>query len=261
MSRNARSGRAAPKSLSTDFKKRSTDFKRTLSVLLKSVQVIMGHHLGTGLDMPDGSALAVFLLATFLLNITPGPDMLYVVARSVGEGRRAGVVSALGIGAGTLVHTLAVALGISTLLVSLPLGFEVVKYAGAAYLLYLGVRTLFFSKEDAHGDEPKLKRDSLPRIFSQGVVTNVLNPKVALFFIAFLPQFASATRGNLALQLIFLGLLFDTSGTLVNTVVALLTGTLGIGLKQRPGLARVQRWFTGSVFIALAARLAFLERK
>jgi threonine/homoserine/homoserine lactone efflux protein len=212
--------------------------------------------------MPDSSALAVFLLATFLLNITPGPDMLYVIARSVGQGRTAGVVSALGIGAGTLVHTVAVALGISTLLVSLPLGFEVVKYAGAAYLFYLGVRTLFFSKDEAAaGDEPNLRRDSLSRIFSQGVLTNVLNPKVALFFIAFLPQFASASNGNLALQLVFLGLLFDTSGTLVNTAVALLSGTLGSGLMRRPGLVRVQRWFTGSVFVTLAARLALLERK
>lgn len=209
--------------------------------------------------MPDPSALVVFLVATFLLNITPGPDMLYVIARSVGQGRTAGVVSALGIGVGILVHTMAVALGISTLLVSLPLGFEVIKYAGAAYLLYLGIRTIFFAKYEGEG--PHLKRDTLTHIFRQGMVTNVLNPKVALFFIAFLPQFASASRGSLVLQLLVLGLLFDTSGTLVNTVVALVTGTLGSGLMRRPRVARVQRWFTGSVFIALAARLAFLERK
>src|SRR3954453_8950489 len=102
----------------------------------------------------DLTTLGLFVLATVALNLTPGPDMLYVITRSVGQGRSAGVVSALGIGAGTLVHTLAVALGISTLLVSLPLGFDVIKYAGAAYLLYLGIRTLFFTEDNEEDAQP-----------------------------------------------------------------------------------------------------------
>src|SRR5687768_4268610 len=124
------------------------------------------------------------MVATLALNLTPGPDMLYVMARGVGQGRTAGVVSALGIGGGTLVHTFAVALGLSTLLVSMPTAFEVIRYAGAGYLLFLGIRTLI-SRENFKMDTGR-PTQSLSRIFRQGVITNVLNPKVALFFIAFL---------------------------------------------------------------------------
>jgi len=208
--------------------------------------------------MPEFPTLLIFLAATLALNLTPGPDMLYVMARGVGQGRTAGVVSALGIGGGTLVHTFAVALGLSTLLVSLPAAYEAIRYAGAVYLLYLGIRTLI-SKEElklAAGGTAH----SLSRIFAQGVITNVLNPKVALFFIAFLPQFADPSRGPVALQLLILGLLFNLSGTTVNAIVGLLSGHLGARLKERPTFWRAQRWFTGGVFVALAARLAVPEK-
>ena len=208
--------------------------------------------------MPDLSTLLLFLAATLALNLTPGPDMLYVMARGVGQGRTAGVVSALGIGGGTLVHTVAVALGLSTLLLSMPTAYEVIRYAGAAYLLYLGIRTLA-SREDVRLDTHS-PTQSLSCIFRQGVVTNVLNPKVALFFIAFLPQFADPARGSVAWQMLVLGLLFNVSGTTVNTIVGLLSGYLGAKLKERPTLWRVQRWFTGGVFVALAARLAVSDR-
>jgi threonine/homoserine/homoserine lactone efflux protein len=209
--------------------------------------------------LPDSSDLLVFLVATLALNLTPGPDMLYVIARSVGQGRTAGIVSALGIGAGIFVHIFAVALGLATLLVSLPLGFEVIKYAGAAYLLYLGIRILVSKETEVM--EGRVKRDSLPRIFQQGVITNVLNPKVALFFLAFLPQFVDEARGPIGWQVVALGLLFNISGTLVNMGVALLAGSIGNRLKGRPVFARVQKWLTGGIFIGLAVRLALLERR
>ena len=208
--------------------------------------------------MPDLSTLLIFLAATLALNLTPGPDMLYVMARGIGQGRVAGVVSALGIGGGTLVHTVAVALGLSTLLLSMPAAYEVIRYAGAGYLLYLGIRTLT-SREDVRLDTQR-PAQSLSHIFRQGVVTNVLNPKVALFFIAFLPQFADPARGSVAWQMLVLGLLFNVSGTTVNTIVGLLSGFLGAKLKERPTFWRVQRWFTGGVFVALAARLAVPDR-
>jgi threonine/homoserine/homoserine lactone efflux protein len=207
----------------------------------------------------DLTTLGLFLLATITLNLTPGPDMLYVIARSVGQGRRAGVVSALGIGTGTLVHMFAVALGLATLLRSVPVAYDAVKYIGAAYLLYLGVR-IWLSKESSHG-ETRLRKESYGRIFGQGIATNVLNPKVALFFLAFLPQFIDTQRGPLFWQVIFLGLLFDTSGTIVNTSVALLSGSVGNRLRGNPRLARLQRRFTGTVFVLLAARLALPEKQ
>ncbi len=207
----------------------------------------------------DFTTLGLFLLATITLNLTPGPDMLYVIARSVGQGRKAGVVSALGIGTGTLVHMFAVALGLATLLRSVPLAYDAVKYIGAAYILYLGVR-IWISK-DPGPDETRLRKESYGRIFGQGIATNVLNPKVALFFLAFLPQFVDTQRGPLFWQVIFLGLIFDTSGTLVNTSVALLSGSVGNRLRGNPRLARLQRRFTGTVFILLAARLALPEKQ
>ncbi len=208
--------------------------------------------------MPEKTALLTFLIAALSLNIAPGPDMLYVIGRSVGGGRRAGIVSALGIFAGTLVHTLIVALGLAALLRSSSLAFNVIRYAGAAYLFYLGARLL------ASRDMPiemKLGDDTLLRIFRQGVITNVLNPKVALFFLAFLPQFVDSRRGTVALQVVFLGMLFNTGGTLVNLGVALAGGRLGDILKRSPGLRRFQRWLSGSIFIGLGVRMAIARRR
>jgi threonine/homoserine/homoserine lactone efflux protein len=163
-------------------------------------------------------------------------------------------VSALGIGAGTLVHMFAVALGLAIWLRSVPMAYDAVKYLGAAYLLYLGVRILL--SKDRKGEDVHLRDESYRRIFAQGAVTNILNPKVALFFLAFLPQFLDPQRGPVFWQVILLGLIFNTSGTLVNTTVALLSGSVGNRLRRNPRLVRLQRWFTGTVFIGLSARLA-----
>jgi len=209
--------------------------------------------------MIDLPTLGIFLAATLALNITPGPDMLYVIARGVGQGRAAGIVSALGIGGGTFVHTFVVALGLSTLLASVPIVFDLVRYAGAAYLLYLGLRSLLV-KGESNADK-QVPHESLWRIFRQGVITNVLNPKVALFFLAFLPQFVDPARGAVGWQMAFLGVLFNVSGTTVNALVGLLSGSLGEKLRGYRSFWRAQRYITGTIFIGLAARIALGERR
>src|SRR5689334_9943274 len=160
--------------------------------------------------MPGFHSLALFLAAGLALNLTPGPDMLYVAARGASEGRAAGIVSALGIGVGTLVHIALVAVGLAALLAAVPIAHLALRLGGAAYLIWLGVRAL--RAAPGSGAVGQLAPAPLGAIFRQGVITNVLNPKVALFFLAFLPQFVDASRGNPALQVVVLGLLFDVSG-------------------------------------------------
>jgi threonine/homoserine/homoserine lactone efflux protein len=208
--------------------------------------------------MPARTALITFLIASCLLNLAPGPDMLYVMGRSVGQGPKAGVVSALGIFAGTLVHITLAALGITAVLRSSPVAFNVVKYAGATYLLYLGVRLLI--RRDSNLAVEHLAHSGLLDVFSQGVLTNVLNPKVAIFFLAFLPQFVNPRSGNIGWQIVLLGMIFNIGGCLVNLAVANTGGYLGNLLRRKPRIARIQRWFTGSVFIGLGLRLGFSRR-
>ena len=155
--------------------------------------------------------MLLFVGAGLLLNITPGPDVLYIVGRSLGQGRLAGVVSSLGIATGCLVHVAAAALGLSAVMLAVPLAFDIVRYAGAAYLAWLGFRAL--ARRSSPLDVRALAPVPLGRIYTQGIVTNVLNPKVALFFLAFLPQFTDASRGPLPLQFLLLGLVFIVNGT------------------------------------------------
>ena len=209
--------------------------------------------------LPDSGTLLLFMTAALALNVTPGPDMLYVVARSVGEGRAAGVISSLGIAAGCLVHTVAVALGLAGLLRAVPIAFEIVKWTGAAYLVWLGVRAL---RTRAHAAaDTDLPAAPMGAVFRQGMLTNVLNPKVALFFLAFLPQFVDPLRGSVALQIISLGLLFNVSGTLVNVAVAFLASSAGAWSRRRFGESVFLRRTTGVLFIGLGVRLALLERR
>lgn len=205
------------------------------------------------------TVLPLFLLAAWALNIVPGPDMLYVLARSANQGRRAGLASALGIAGGCVIQTALVALGLAGILAAVPLAYEVVKFVGAGYLIYLGIRALF-SRQNAL-NTPQVEQTALWRIFAQGVLTNVLNPKVALFFLAFLPQFTSPAYGSVPLQIIILGMIFNVSGTLVNIVVALLAGSLGGWLKRNARVSRMLNWLTGCIFIGLGVRLAFLQRQ
>jgi len=207
--------------------------------------------------MPEKAAFLTFLVAAFALNIAPGPDMLYVIGRSVGQGRRAGIVSALGVFVGCWVHILAAAFGIAALLRSSPMAFNLVRYAGAGYLIYLGLKMLA-QRTDLTSQQ--LKTESLGTIFRQGVITNVLNPKVAIFFLAFLPQFINAQRGSVVLQIVVLGLIFNVGGTLVNLAVAYAGGTLGELLRRNQSIARWQRRFTGLIFVGLGLRLAWQKR-
>jgi len=207
--------------------------------------------------MPDKAAFLAFLIAAFALNLAPGPDMLYVIGRSVGQGRKAGIVSSLGVFVGCWAHILAAAFGIAALLRSSPVAFNAVRYAGAAYLIYLGIKMLA-QKTDLSSQQ--LKAESLGAIFRQGAITNMLNPKVAIFFLAFLPQFVDARRGNVVLQILLLGLIFNVGGTLVNLAVAYAGGTLGELLRRNQSIARLQRQLTGLIFVGLGLRLAWQRR-
>jgi threonine/homoserine/homoserine lactone efflux protein len=208
--------------------------------------------------MPTFQTILLFMSAGLALNISPGPDMLYVATRSASEGRAAGLVSALGIATGCLVHIAALALGLAALLARVPAAYYAVRLAGAAYLVYLGVRALLGPQPGL--PSPDLAHASLGSVFRQGVITNVLNPKVALFFLAFLPQFVDPARGSPVPQILLLGFLFNTTGTLVNGAVAILASQTVDWLRSRRGASlRLQR-FTGGVFIALGARLACAGR-
>jgi threonine/homoserine/homoserine lactone efflux protein len=207
----------------------------------------------------EANSVWLFLLATLTLNVTPGPDMLYIIARSVGQGRSAGVVSALGIATGCVVHTLLVACGLAGLLLTVPVAYEVIKYAGAAYLVFLGIRVIAGGRRANSDGEPKAA--GFGSVFLQGALTNVLNPKVALFFLAFLPQFVDQARGRVALQIITLGLLFVTLGTAVNVTVALAASFTGGRFKGWVGDSAIFRWLTGTIFVGLGVRLALLERR
>jgi threonine/homoserine/homoserine lactone efflux protein len=203
--------------------------------------------------MPDPATLAVFVVASLALLLVPGPSVLYIVARGVGQGRAAALVSALGIEVGTLVHVAAATLGLSALLVSSALAFAVVKYLGAAYLIYLGVRTLLSRAAPDPTLDPAPTR--LRRVFTQGVVVNVLNPKTALFFFAFLPQFVDPA-GSVAGQTLVLGGLFAALAMCSDSAYALLAGSLGGRLRRNARFARAQRWSTGGVYLALGASTA-----
>jgi threonine/homoserine/homoserine lactone efflux protein len=207
--------------------------------------------------MPEKAAFLAFLIAALALNLAPGPDMLYVIGHSVGQGRKAGIVSSLGVFVGCWVHILAAAFGIAALLRSSPVAFNAVRYAGAAYLIYLGIKMLA-QKTDLSSQQ--LKAERLGVIFRQGAITNMLNPKVAIFFLAFLPQFVDARRGNVILQILLLGLIFNVGGTLVNLAVAYAGGTLGELLRRNQSIARLQRRFTGLIFVGLGLRLAWQRR-
>jgi threonine/homoserine/homoserine lactone efflux protein len=209
--------------------------------------------------MPDPHSLLLFVAAGLLLNVTPGPDLLYILGRSVGQGRAAGVVSAIGIGAGCVFHVLAATFGLSALLLALPHAYDLVRWAGAGYLVVLGVRAL---RAPGGALEAKALAPVSPRrIFVQGALTNVLNPKVALFFLAFLPQFADPARGALWSQLLLLGAIFAVNGTLVCVAFAVFASGVGGWLRTRYGVSRLLERATGGLFVALGIRLALLERR
>ena len=205
--------------------------------------------------MPDSSKLSLFLGVALILVFMPGPNTLYIIARSIQQGRKAGIVSSLGVQVGTIVHIGAAAFGLSALLMSSAVAFNVVKYAGAAYLIFLGVKTLLVKKESESTLE--IQKVKLSRVFYQGAVVNLLNPKTALFFFAFLPQFIDTSRGNVAMQISLLGIILMCFGSLSDSIYALAAGGIGNWLRGNTKFLRAQRYFAGSVYIGLGAATAF----
>jgi threonine/homoserine/homoserine lactone efflux protein len=193
----------------------------------------------------------VFAAAALALAVVPGPAVLYIVARSVDQGRFAGLVSALGICVGSLVHVTAATIGLSSLLASSATAFTVVKYAGAAYLILLGIHRLLTREEVAEvaARPPR----ALRKIFRDGVIVNVLNPKTALFFLAFLPQFVDPAQGAATLQILVLGLVFTVIALSSDSLWALAAGTAGGLLRRSRWYLGVKRWVTGTVLVALGA--------
>ena len=204
--------------------------------------------------VPDAHSLGLFALAALALLVIPGPAVLYVVAQSIDHGRAAGFVSVAGLHLGTLVHTLAAAVGLSALIVSSALAFSVVKYVGAAYLVYLGIRRLL--EQDVEQDVAVTRRQPLARLFWRGTIVNVLNPKTALFFFAFLPQFADPGKPIWS-QIVVFGLVFVALGLCSDGLYALTADTFGRWLRRRP---RLLRYGSGSVYVGLGAFTALSKR-
>ncbi|MEX0923301.1 MAG: LysE family translocator [Rhodovibrionaceae bacterium] len=211
------------------------------------------------LHLPGWPLLLPFLAAALALNVTPGADMTYVIARAAGQGEKAGVVSAFGIATGSLVHSILAALGISALLAASPLAFQAVKYAGAAYLLYLAVRMALSARErnSARAKPPARLR----RIYLEATLVNLLNPKVALFIVAFLPQFVTPERGSVAVQIVALGLLFNLTGTAINAAVAIAAARVAGRVKAAPRFKATMQWLSAGILGALALRLALSENR
>jgi threonine/homoserine/homoserine lactone efflux protein len=202
----------------------------------------------------ERSTLGVFAAAAFLLLITPGPAVLYIVTRSVEQGRRAGLISMLGICTGTLAHVAAAALGISALLVTSPHAFNVLRYLGAAYLIVLGIRTL--SKRETAAGAVAIPHARARRIFAQGVIVNLLNPHTALFFFAFLPQFVDPSKGSVPLQIVTLGLLFVLMSAMTDAAWAIGAGTAGNWIRGSRRFQRAQGYVAGCALIGLGAAAA-----
>lgn len=201
------------------------------------------------------SDFGLFVAAVLLLNATPGPDTAYIVGRSLAQGRAAGLVSALGISAGCVVHSLASALGLSAILAASATAFTIIKLAGGAYLVYLGIRMLL-AKPAAAATAAAAPERPLGTIFWQATVTNVLNPKVILFFLAFIPQFVRSDAPGKTIGFLLLGLAFSLISLLWNSGTAFLAGTLARRAGRRPGLKLWLERTVGAAFIALGARLA-----
>jgi threonine/homoserine/homoserine lactone efflux protein len=203
---------------------------------------------------PDATSLWLFGLAALALLVIPGPAVLYIVVQSAEQGRRIGLASVAGVHLGTLVHVAAASAGLSALIVASSLAFSVVKYAGAAYLVYLGIRKLLERDVDTPVEQ---RRYPLRRAFVRGAVVNALNPKTALFFLAFLPQFVAPDRGGVWSQALVLGFVFVGLGLVTDSLYALAAGTVGGLLRRRRNAVR---YGSGMVFIALGATAALAKR-
>lgn len=204
--------------------------------------------------MIEPTKLVLFVGISWALIITPGPDMLYVITRGVAYGRKAGIVSAIGVICGILVHTTATAFGLSLMLQTSAVAFLIIKYVGAIYLIHLGIKT--WQDRRIFNTQTLSSSTSSRLLFRQGMMSNILNPKIAIFFLAFLPQFVDRGSYQVVFQLAVLGLIFAFFGLCFLVFVGYFAGTVGIWLTSQPRYIRSLRWVTGGVLISLGARLA-----
>ena len=209
--------------------------------------------------MPESTTLLIVALASLALVVIPGPAVIYILTRSVSQGRNAGLVSASGVNLGSSIHVLAAVAGLTVILANSAAAYTVVKWAGVGYLAWIGVRTLM--KDDADFSQPQLESTALRKVFIQGVLVNMLNPKVAIFFLAFLPQFVDADAPHATMQTLVLGMTLVTIGLVTDSLYALAGGSVGDALRRRPSFARVTRIVAGFIYLALAGIAAITGTK
>ncbi|SHG03152.1 Threonine/homoserine/homoserine lactone efflux protein [Fodinibius roseus] len=204
----------------------------------------------------------VFISAGLLLNISPGPDMIYVATRSSTQGKMAGIVSSLGIATGSLFHIIGAAIGLSAIIFYSSVAFQLIKWIGAGYLVYLGIKAILNAYKNVNTQNDALinKTKSLTEIYKKGILVNLLNPKVALFFMAFLPQFVDPASSYFTAGIILLGLLFNICGTAILIIVAYFFSKLGEWLTGRPLFHKVKSWVSGTVYILLGIGIATSEK-
>lgn len=205
--------------------------------------------------LPPWHDLALFVSAAIVLLLIPGPAVMYIVARSVDQGRPAGLASSSGIAVGTLMHVLAASLGLSALLVSSAVAYSIVKYAGAAYLFYLGIKK-FHEHPTMRNGVKRVEPIPLRKVFTQGILVQMLNPKIAIFFFAFLPQFISPARGHITLQLFLLGMIFATMGWMSDATWALSAGSAAHWLRENRKFIENERYAAGTVYMGLGLATA-----
>lgn len=206
--------------------------------------------------MPDLQHFLLFALAALMLNLTPGNDMLFVITRSLSYGTKAGIFAALGIGVGCFVHIFASVVGLSLIIRQSGFLFNLIRYAGAAYLIYIGIRSFLEKPSAMLPNQGKVRNESSLKTLRQGAITNILNPKVSLFFLAFLPQFVDNQADNTTMQILFLGLWFNISGTLVNVLIALLFSRIIARLNRFQQFWKWQNRVAGTVLVALGLQIA-----
>jgi threonine/homoserine/homoserine lactone efflux protein len=209
--------------------------------------------------MPDGTSLLAFVAAALVVLLIPGPGVVYVVTRSVSQGQRAGLVSAAGLSVGAFVHVIAATVGLSALLLASAAAFGVVKVLGAGYLIYLGIRAILSRKTNVDIEIPAPR--SLRRVFADGVVVSVLNPKIAVFFLAFLPHFADPLRGSVSAQMFLLGLLYCALSLCTDGAYAVLAGHLRRWMRGPMALGKLPRYASGAVYIGLGVSTALVDQQ
>jgi threonine/homoserine/homoserine lactone efflux protein len=206
--------------------------------------------------VPSLSTYALFVATALALLAIPGPAVLYIVSRSIDQGRRAGFASVCGITTGTIVHVTLATVGLSSLVLASRIAFDTVRYAGAAYLIYLGVRRLLTRHVEADREGRQLR--TMRELYTQGLIVNLLNPKTIVFIFAFIPQFVDVNAGHVWLQILLLGLTLAGLGFTSDSLYAVAAGTMADRLRGTPLIARVERWFGGAVLIGLGVAAAIL---